>query len=129
MSNSSPSSTISDITADHDLDGLDDVAVERLRSLGLLEKVGQLYLDLSDEIVGEICDAIEVGDLDLLSQACHKFKSSSANVGAMKLSDLCQQIECAAKDGQVEECRQLHPKFLDRHSQAVAAVKMLVAEE
>ena len=129
MFSSSLSPTIDGIAADRVFDVLDGAAVQQLRSLGILEKVGRLYLDLADETLGQIRGAIEVGDVELLAQACHKFKSSSANVGAMSLSALCNQIECAAKDGQVEECRLLYPKFLDRHSKVVAAVRMLIAAE
>ena len=129
MYSPSLSSGLNATVADRYLEVLDEVAVERIRSLGILEKVGRLYLDLADEILGQVCSAMEVGDLEQLSQACHKFKSSSANVGATKMSDLCQQIECSAKNGQVEECAQLHPKFLDCYSQAIAAVKALIESE
>jgi HPt (histidine-containing phosphotransfer) domain-containing protein len=39
------------------------------------------------------------GDLTLLERAAHTLKSSSANLGAIGLSDLCLEIERRARGG------------------------------
>ena len=42
-----------------------------------------------------------------VAKAAHTLKSSSANVGALELSDRCKQLESAAKRGAAETARDL----------------------
>lgn len=53
--------------------------------------------------ISEITQAIQVGlkakKATEVASAAHKFKSSSRQLGALKLSELCLQLEKAGKEG------------------------------
>lgn len=68
---------------------------------GLLEKVLSLYLSDSRNLVEGILSAAGKGDGEPLRRAAHTLKSSSANVGAINLSELCRKIEEVARSGEI----------------------------
>jgi CheY-like chemotaxis protein/HPt (histidine-containing phosphotransfer) domain-containing protein len=80
------------------LDGIR--ALEGVGSQGLLERVINLYLSDAPRLVEGILSAAEKGDMESLLRAAHTLKSSSANVGATGLSDLCRKIEGMARAGE-----------------------------
>jgi HPt (histidine-containing phosphotransfer) domain-containing protein len=43
--------------------------------------------------VEAVADVIEKGDASALADAAHPLKSSSASLGALRLSELCQELE------------------------------------
>ena len=60
---------------------------------GLLEKVVTLYLSDSLKQMERIRSSAGTGDAESLRRAAHTLKSSSANVGATGVSDICRKIE------------------------------------
>ena len=68
---------------------------------GLLGKVLSLYLSDSPILVEGILSAARKGDGEPLRRAAHTLKSSSANVGAINLSELCRKIEEMARSGEI----------------------------
>jgi two-component system sensor histidine kinase/response regulator len=77
---------------------IDLSVIEELRQLDtpegdLLKELVQLYLESSPEKVNAIVTSAQSGDLAALRAASHSLKSSSGNLGARHLSDLCQQFE------------------------------------
>lgn len=77
--------------------------VDQLKSLdeetssNVLKEVSQLYLDGFEIIYNEIISALSHNDLKTVSQLAHSFKSSSANLGAMRMYELLAEIEKASK--------------------------------
>lgn len=57
------------------------------------------YADEGGGLLGEMNAAIAAGDPAALVRPAHTMKSSSASIGAMRLSDVCRDIEGAARDG------------------------------
>jgi CheY-like chemotaxis protein len=57
------------------------------------------YLRHAPELIGQIRTAIEGGDAAAMVLPVHSLKSSSANVGAMRLSELAREAEELAKAG------------------------------
>jgi HPt (histidine-containing phosphotransfer) domain-containing protein len=49
-----------------------------------------------------LAEAVARGDTAAAVRPAHTLKSSSASVGAMRLSDICRSIEAATRDGQSE---------------------------
>jgi PAS domain S-box-containing protein len=78
---------------------IDPNALQTLRSLqhlgkpDLLERVIRIYLEDSLRLLEELRDARNKGDAALMKRQAHSLKSSSANVGAMRLSQLCRELE------------------------------------
>jgi signal transduction histidine kinase/DNA-binding response OmpR family regulator/HPt (histidine-containing phosphotransfer) domain-containing protein len=65
-----------------------------------LERVVNLFLSGSPELVGQILDAAGQGDGEALRIAAHTLKSSSGNVGAAALSELCRNLEERVRSGE-----------------------------
>ncbi len=73
------------------LDGIRELEGEGNK--GFFERVINLYLTGASRLVEGVLSAAEKGDAEALLRAAHTLKSSSANVGATGLSDLCRKIE------------------------------------
>lgn len=77
------------------LDGLRDLQIEGQPDI--LTKVISAYLDSTDSIFNDLKEAVAGNNLEKLYMASHGFKSSSANVGALKLSEMCKELEMTCK--------------------------------
>jgi HPt (histidine-containing phosphotransfer) domain-containing protein len=62
-----------------------------------------LYLEHSPPQVEEVRCALVARDAATLRRAVHTLKSSSANVGATRLSGLCRDFEARLRDGWPED--------------------------
>ena len=60
------------------------------------------FSDESGEIFDSACSAVEARNWSLAAELMHKLKSSSKAIGAVTLSELCIELEKAAKDKDVE---------------------------
>lgn len=61
-----------------------------------------VYLDEAPARMARLQLAVDGHDADTLTREAHTLKSSSANVGAMTLSALAQQVELAGRTGRME---------------------------
>jgi HPt (histidine-containing phosphotransfer) domain-containing protein len=57
------------------------------------------YLAHSDELVAGLDSSLASNDADLFTRSAHTLKSNSGIFGARKLSDFCQELEVAGKNG------------------------------
>jgi HPt (histidine-containing phosphotransfer) domain-containing protein len=84
-------------------DLIDMQVIEGLRELGgsddpgLVAELIGLFLEDAPRRIEELERGLSSGDVELLERAAHTLKSSSANVGACSLSDLCRRIEVDAR--------------------------------
>ena len=84
-------------------DVLDAGTLDQLRALAMhgepdiLAQIINLYLDTTPELIASMRAAIADDDLDALGQAAHSLKSSSANVGAVRLADMLQSLEALVR--------------------------------
>lgn len=92
--------------ATHDLPGdpgaIDPRTIQELRDLGgedepeLLAELIGIFLEDAPLRMKDITEGLAHGDLARVERGAHTLKSSSANIGALSLSDLCRRIvECA----------------------------------
>jgi HPt (histidine-containing phosphotransfer) domain-containing protein len=78
---------------------LDQSAIARIQALQrdgappVLLRIINIYLDAAPKLIAEIRAAVETCDALRLQRAAHSLKSSSANLGAAKLSELCKELE------------------------------------
>jgi len=78
---------------------LDAGALERLRELDpngqsrLLARVAQAFTSSVERLMPDLRRAWEAGDLEAVRHVAHTLKSSSASIGAIKLSGFCADIE------------------------------------
>lgn len=68
----------------------------------ILTRVINLYLEASPELLNSIHQAVSQNDGSALARAAHSLKSSSANLGVLQLSKLCQNLEMLGKEGRIE---------------------------
>ncbi len=89
-------------------DPIDRKAIEAIRSLekgggpgseGLLGRLIRLYAESAPELLARFRDAVGRGDALEARTAVHTLKSSSANMGAAKLSALCGELESRVRSG------------------------------
>ncbi len=87
---------------------LDQMILENIRALqkegepSLIEKIIAIYLQTTPKLLQELRQAIDTSDADAMRKVAHSLKSSSANVGAVKLSELCKEVETLGKAGLIK---------------------------
>jgi HPt (histidine-containing phosphotransfer) domain-containing protein len=65
----------------------------------LLDQVLRIFFESAPELVGKLRAGLAANDKDAVRGAAHSLKSSSANLGALRLAELCQRLELAARTG------------------------------
>jgi HPt (histidine-containing phosphotransfer) domain-containing protein len=60
------------------------------------------YLDEGPGYIAAMEAAVAAGDAAAIVRPAHTLKSSSASLGAMRLAQLCREIEFAGRDGSLE---------------------------
>ena len=84
---------------------LDRSALEAIRALqsdatpDLLVRVVHLYFDSAPELIARVRSGLAERDHNAVRVAAHTLKSSSANLGATSLAEMCKQLEMAARSG------------------------------
>jgi len=73
----------------------------------LIVELIDLYLDDAPRRIASLQEAVAKADEKGFRRAAHTLKGSSANLGAGRLAELCEQIERAEDDDAVQEVRVL----------------------
>ena len=88
---------------------LDNAALNNIRALqkdgsnAILAKIINMYLTNSPKLLEKMQEAAATGNGDLLRSSAHTLKSASANLGANKLAELCQQLETLGCEDKASE--------------------------
>ena len=112
---------------------LDASVLKGLRELGgeddpgLLLELVELYLGDAPQRMAEIERALASGDWKLLERAAHTLKSASANIGALGLSSICQELELQARSGDPRRCASLRQSSAECLARVEAALRNLRA--
>ena len=77
-------------------------SLQRQGAPDILEKIIGLYLDNSNNQVNEIEEAVKQRDATTIRNTTHGLKSSSANIGADRLAELCKQMEHQGLNNQLD---------------------------
>jgi HPt (histidine-containing phosphotransfer) domain-containing protein len=84
---------------------LDPEALDALRKLqrsggpDIVARVVGIYLEDAPQLLSRVRAAIADTNSEALRQAAHAMKSSSANVGAVRLAELCKRLERLGREG------------------------------
>jgi HPt (histidine-containing phosphotransfer) domain-containing protein len=70
---------------------------------GFVDELVDTYIGEGERIVGELVAAAEAGVVGDLVRPAHSLKSSSLNVGALELGELCRRLEQDALGGTVDD--------------------------
>ena len=85
-----------------ELRAMDPDALARLRRFGgerLLNDMIALYLETARSRLAAAQEGLTSGDASATGNALHSLKSSSAQLGAARLSELCEEGEAIAQSG------------------------------
>ena len=112
---------------------LDKHALEAIRSLeqsgsstsNLLCKVINLYLENSQQLLTTILQSVQndVNDLETIRSAAHSLKSSSFNVGAARVGELCKTLETNIRNSETTNITALVPQIELEHQRACEALE------
>jgi signal transduction histidine kinase/DNA-binding response OmpR family regulator len=114
---------------------LDPQALDVIRQLQksgqpqLLEKVIAIYLRDAPCLLDEMRAAAGGRDRDTLWRAAHTLKSSSANLGARYLAELCARLEQAVKQSTDSQAEQLLPEMEHEYERVCAALRQELSRE
>jgi signal transduction histidine kinase/DNA-binding response OmpR family regulator len=101
---------------------LDKQTMDRIRDLqrpgatNLLSKLAGLYHSSSTALIESARAALVTQDAAALAHAAHALKSSSGNIGAILLADLCANLESAARSAVLEEAETLFQRIVAEHA-------------
>ena len=78
--------------------------LDELRSIlgNEVDRLIEVFLDDSPRLISALETAAAGQDLDMLRNAAHTLKSSSANLGAMALSNAAKKVELGARTQTLE---------------------------
>jgi CheY-like chemotaxis protein/HPt (histidine-containing phosphotransfer) domain-containing protein len=97
------------------LEHLNYKTLESLRSSAregrpnLLQRVIRLYMESSPKLVDDVRQSITSCDAAALQRSAHALKSTSGNLGAMRVVELCKELETMGREGASENATTLLP--------------------
>jgi CheY-like chemotaxis protein len=95
------------------------VALDPANGQVLLKRLLDTYETSSVELVSAVGLALEKGDTEELRRVAHALKSSSGNVGAERLFELCRNLEAAARSRDLAVLPALVAALRSAHAEAV----------
>ena len=109
---------------------LDEIrALEQNGVPGLLSKAINKYLEHSQKVISALETAVRNGDADAQYQAAHSLKGSSASMGALRLAELCGELETMDRQNKVQNSAQRFEDVTSLHASVCEALKMDWLEE
>lgn len=66
-----------------------------------------VFIEETEKLISELDDALQENDVNSLTRVAHTLKSSSATIGAMKLSSVSKQLEMTCKKNELENAADL----------------------
>jgi HPt (histidine-containing phosphotransfer) domain-containing protein len=88
----------------------------------MVAEIGGIFLKHSPEKVDAIEKSAETGDAKGLQVAAHSLKSSSAYVGAMKLSNLSKELEQMGRSQEMEGSKEKAHLLREEYNRVQAAL-------
>jgi len=102
-----------------DIGPVNPETMEQLRGMdddgSFLNRIIAAYLEKSPADIEQLRAGLNNGDPEAVRKAAHSFKSSSYNLGANGLAELCKQLEETGKSGELscagELCRKVETEY------------------
>ncbi len=111
---------------------LDTKALDQIRALqrpgapDILKKVIGSFLTEAPKLFDALRDAVARNDWAAIQSAAHICKSTSANLGALKLAGLCGELERQARAERNEPMQARHEVIEVEHAKVLAALRTLL---
>lgn len=94
--------------------------------MNLAHQIVRTFLDSAQTWVERVEQGVADGDGDALRQAAHALKSSSANVGAERLSGLYRQMEKLGRERRLDEAREALDEVRGEYARAVSEMQAIL---
>jgi HPt (histidine-containing phosphotransfer) domain-containing protein len=113
---------------------IDPGVIETLReldetgSMALVREVLGAYLLSARDALARVQAAVAAGDARALGQIAHALKSSSANVGALALSNCWRELEACGREGRIGAAGALIDRTRAEHERALARLAEILEE-
>ncbi len=97
---------------------IDKNVLEGIRALqqpgapDVVAKIVGTFLSSSGDLVGELEAAVKSGDTEVIQRSAHTLKSSSANIGAIILAELCKELESIGREQRLDDAPSVLAKVL-----------------
>jgi CheY-like chemotaxis protein len=110
-------------------EAIDDSALESLSTLpqagdhDLVNQVIQTYINTSMDLMTRLGEAIDRSDSEYIRSAAHSLKSSSANVGAIKLAELCASMETSTRKSDRATAVTLQRQIREEYPRVIKSLK------
>lgn len=111
---------------------LDKTAIDQLRALDptgqhqVLKRVVNAFEISLEKLVPQLDEGLLSNDAAMIRHVAHTLKSSTASIGALKLSQICSDMENVARKGALQELGDM-PNLMKHEAQlALASLKTLV---
>jgi signal transduction histidine kinase/HPt (histidine-containing phosphotransfer) domain-containing protein len=108
------------------LDEIADMASDSGSSL--VSSIIDLYLEHTPGLMQQIKKALSERDAKSLFKAAHSLKSSSANIGALRLSALASQFEQNGREGDIDSAEKMIEELDDTLRQTLLAINEKMKE-
>jgi two-component system, sensor histidine kinase and response regulator len=95
----------------------------------LLQRLIRIYLTDSPQRLAAIREGFANADAAAVARAAHSFKSSSANLGAAALAELCKRLERHCRAGSTEDAEPLLYAIEEEYSHVAMDLAARVAEK
>lgn len=90
---------------------------------GILPLVVKIFLDESPAIMSGLRRAVETGNASGARESAHQLRGAAANLGAVRVAELCHRLELAAAVG-----TPLRPDLLQQLESALDEASTLLSE-
>jgi HPt (histidine-containing phosphotransfer) domain-containing protein len=71
----------------------------------------QAFLDAAPGLIQSCVEAIAANDVPKVIYASHTLKGSSRSIGAKQFAQIAEEVEKAAREGEMETCAKLAPEI------------------
>jgi CheY-like chemotaxis protein/HPt (histidine-containing phosphotransfer) domain-containing protein len=93
----------------------------------LTDRVIGVYQDSSAELIESISNALDALDKEGVRTGAHALKSSSGNVGAARLVEMCRAMETAARDSEMAVIPDLFTAVQQEHAKVIKQLSRRIA--
>ena len=113
---------------------IDETVLEDIRQMSgeqansLIGNIVELYLQKSPALIEDIHHGVRQGDAEQLFRAAHALKSSSANIGAVRVSEVARQLEKLGRENLLEHVHPHLDVLIQNYEQASVMLKAKLRE-
>ncbi|MDH3511717.1 MAG: response regulator [Gammaproteobacteria bacterium] len=91
----------------------------------LRDEAVELYLEIAWELKDRLAAAVDAEDAPAINEAAHALKSSSSNIGAVRMTDLCQSLEQLGRDNNLAQAPELMEQVAIEFKRVIEALRDL----